>query len=93
MFAVVRLCTDRKIWQPAIGLIVVGVSSMLAGKSGQTVDFYLTAVLMQAGGGVVFLVSILVRWPVIGLVMSKYAVTRPAIVGITCARRYSWRSS
>nr|QEO74107.1 hypothetical protein [uncultured bacterium] len=70
VFAVVRLCTDRKVWQPAIGLIVVGVSATLAGSTGHAVDFYLTAILLQAGGGVLFLASILVRWPVIGLVMS-----------------------
>jgi hypothetical protein len=69
VFAVVRWCTAGKVWQPALGLIVVGVSALLAGSTGQAVDFYLTAVLLQAGGGVVFLVSIVVRWPVIGLVM------------------------
>lgn len=69
VLAVVRLCTGSKVWQPAIGLIVVGVSALLAGSTGQPVDFYLTAVLLQAGGGVLFLVSVLVRWPVIGLVM------------------------
>jgi hypothetical protein len=70
VFAVVRLCTARKVWQPAIGLVMVGVSALLAGSTGQAVDFYLTAILLQAGGGVLFLASMLVRWPVIGLVMS-----------------------
>ncbi|MEV6908778.1 DUF3159 domain-containing protein [Amycolatopsis sp. NPDC051071] len=69
VFAVVRVFTDRKYWQAAIGLAIVGVSALLAGSSGHAVDFYLPAVLMQAGGGVVFLVSMLVRWPVIGLVV------------------------
>jgi hypothetical protein len=69
VFVVLRLCTARKVWQPVIGLLVVGVSALLAGSTGHAVDFYLTAVLLQAGGGVLFLVSILVRWPVIGLVM------------------------
>lgn len=69
VFAVVRLWTARKFWQPVIGLLVVGTSALLAGSTGQAVDFYLTAVLLQAGGFVVFLVSMVVRWPVIGLVM------------------------
>ncbi|MBB5913570.1 hypothetical protein BJY24_002437 [Nocardia transvalensis] len=68
-FGVVRLCTDRKVWQPALGLLVVGVSALVAGSTGNAADFYLVAVLWQAGGGIVFLTSILVRWPVIGLVM------------------------
>jgi hypothetical protein len=70
VFAVVRWRTARKVWQPVIGVLVVGVSAMLAGSTGHAVDFYLTAVLLQAGGCVLFLVSMLVRWPVIGLVMS-----------------------
>ncbi|HWO63502.1 MAG TPA: DUF3159 domain-containing protein [Umezawaea sp.] len=70
VLAVVRLCTGGKAWQSAIGLLVVGVSALLAGSTGQAVDFYLTAVVLQAGGGVLFLVSMLARWPVIGLVMS-----------------------
>jgi hypothetical protein len=70
VFAVVRLCTARKFWPPAIGLLVVGVSALLAGSTGHAVDFYLPALLTQAAGGVLFLLSIMVRWPVIGLVMS-----------------------
>lgn len=69
VLAVVRLCTNRKAWQPAIGLLVVGVSALLAGTTGQAVDFYLTTVLVQAAATVLFLLSMLVRWPVIGLVM------------------------
>ncbi|OXM42981.1 DUF3159 domain-containing protein [Amycolatopsis alba DSM 44262] len=69
VFAVVRLCTDRKVWQPSIGLIVIGVSALLAGSSGQAVDFYLTVVLAQTGGGALFLLSMLVRRPVVGVVM------------------------
>ncbi|MFJ8916852.1 DUF3159 domain-containing protein [Amycolatopsis sp. NPDC102389] len=69
VLAVVRLFTDRKVWQPAIGVVVVGVSAMLAGNTGQAADFYLTTVFVQAGATALFLVSIVVRRPVIGLVM------------------------
>ncbi|WHT23313.1 DUF3159 domain-containing protein [Crossiella sp. CA-258035] len=69
VLAVVRLCTGGKVWQPAIGLIVVGVSALLAGSTGHAVDFYLTTVLLQASGGVLFLASMLMRWPAIGLVL------------------------
>jgi len=69
VLAVVRLCTGGKVWQPAIGVIVVGASALLAGSTGHAVDFYLSAVLLQAGGGVLFLVSLLVRRPLIGVVL------------------------
>lgn len=69
VIAAVRVFTDRKYWQAAIGLVIVGVSALLAGSTGHAVDFYLPALLLQAGGVAVFLISMLVRWPVIGLVM------------------------
>ncbi|MDT7799422.1 MAG: hypothetical protein QOI78_2855 [Actinomycetota bacterium] len=69
VFAVVRLCTAGKVWQPVIGLLVVGASALLAGSTGHAADFYLTVVLVQAGGVVLFLLSMLVRWPVIGVVL------------------------
>ncbi|MFJ1768214.1 DUF3159 domain-containing protein [Amycolatopsis sp. NPDC088138] len=87
VFAVVRLCTDRKVWQPAIGLLVVGASALLAGSTGRAADFYLTVVLVQAGGVAVFLLSLLVRWPVVGVVLGgspSWRRDRPR------RRRYYW---
>jgi uncharacterized membrane protein len=69
VLTVVRVCTDRKYWSAAIGLVIVGTSALLAGSTGHAADFYLPAVLMQVAGSAVFLVSMLVRWPVIGLVL------------------------
>ncbi|GAA2208394.1 hypothetical protein GCM10009850_038520 [Nonomuraea monospora] len=80
VFAVARVFTDRKYWQAAAGLVVVGASALLAGSTGRAVDFYLPTVLMQVGGGAVFLASMLVRWPVIGLA-----------VGAARAERFGWR--
>ncbi|MFF0266951.1 DUF3159 domain-containing protein [Kribbella sp. NPDC004536] len=78
--AVARVWTDRKYWQAATGLLTVGVSSFMAGSSGQAVNFYLTGVLASVVGGTVFLVSMLVRWPVIGLA-----------VGAARGDRFGWR--
>ena len=69
VFAVVRLCTGAKVWQPVIGLAVVGVSALAAGSSGQAVDFYLPSIVLQAGGCLLFMMSIVVRWPIVGLVV------------------------
>lgn len=80
MFAGIRAFTDRKYWQAAIGLVIVGVSALLAGSTGNAVDFYLPAVLMQAAGAAVFLLSILVRLPVLGLVL-----------GAARGERFGWR--
>jgi hypothetical protein len=80
VFAVFRVWADRKYWQAAAALVMVGVSALLAGSTGQGVDFYLLNVLSTAFGSVVFLVSMLVRWPLIGLV-----------VGAARRERFGWR--
>jgi uncharacterized membrane protein len=84
VFAVIRVCTDRKYWQAAGGLVIVGLSASLAGSTGRGIDFYLPSVLLAVGGGAVFLVSTLVRWPVIGLVVGQRAVNGSPGGGIVC---------
>ncbi|WP_245191900.1 DUF3159 domain-containing protein [Amycolatopsis azurea] len=56
------------------------MSALLAGSSGQAADFYLTVVVTQTGGGVLFLLSMLVRRPVVGVVL-----------GIVRGERLAWR--
>jgi hypothetical protein len=80
VFAVFRVFTDRKYWQAAVGLVIVAVSALLAGSSGQAVDFYLPDIVAPVVVGAVFLVSMLVGWPVIGLV-----------VGGARGERLAWR--
>jgi hypothetical protein len=80
VLAGVRVWSDRRYWSAAIGLVIVGGSALLAGSTGQAINFYLPAVLIQAGQGVVFLLSMLVRWPLVGVAM---AVAR--------GERFGWR--
>ncbi|WP_232662951.1 DUF3159 domain-containing protein [Pseudonocardia sp. TRM90224] len=80
VLAALRAFTDRKFWQAAFGLVTVAGSALLAGSTGQAVDFYLPSVLIQVGTGAVVLVSIIVRWPLVGLV-----------VGARPGDRFGWR--
>jgi uncharacterized membrane protein len=80
VFAVVRVGTDRAWWQAGASLAMVGISALLAGSTGHGVDFYLSGVVLTVGGGLVVLVSMLVRWPVVGLV-----------VGAARGERFGWR--
>jgi hypothetical protein len=80
VLAAVRVWTDGRYWPAVIGLAIVGGSALLAGTTGQAINFYLPAVLIQAVQGAVFLLSMLVRWPVIGLV-----------VGAARGERFGWR--
>jgi uncharacterized integral membrane protein len=80
VLTVVRVWADRRYWSAAVGLALVGLSALLAGSTGQAVDFYLSAVVVQAGSVVVLLGSILVGWPIVGLV-----------VGAARGERLGWR--
>ncbi|WP_028924642.1 DUF3159 domain-containing protein [Pseudonocardia acaciae] len=78
--AVARVWTDRKYWQAAGALGAVGVSALLAGGTGQAVDFYLPGVVISVVAGVVVLLSMVVRCPVIGVA-----------VGAVRGERLGWR--
>ncbi len=82
MFAVVRL-GQRQTPQHAIsGFLGVLLCAWLARHTGKAVDFYLPGLITNVVFGVVFLVSILVRWPLLGL-----------LVGSLTEEGMSWRKS
>jgi uncharacterized membrane protein len=76
VFAAVRIYTARRYWQAAAALLLVGVSALLAGSTGRGVDFYLPSILIAATAGTVFLLSMLVRFPVIGVIVGSLRSTR-----------------
>jgi hypothetical protein len=68
LVAVVRL-VRRQPLQPAVsGLFGVGVAAFLAYRSGQARDFYLPGLIYSAACGLAFLVSVVVRWPLAGVI-------------------------
>ena len=55
--------------QPAVsGLFAVGVAAFIAYRTGEARAFYLPGLLFSAALGLAFLVSVLVRWPLAGVV-------------------------
>ncbi|WP_346280992.1 DUF3159 domain-containing protein [Pseudonocardia sp.] len=59
----------RQQLQPAVsGLFAVGVAAFLAYRTGEARAFYLPGLLFSAALGLAFLVSVLVRWPLAGVV-------------------------
>jgi hypothetical protein len=55
--------------QPAVsGLLGVGVAAFIAYRTGEARGFYLPGLLFSATCGLAFLVSMLVRWPLAGVV-------------------------
>ncbi|MBE9373054.1 DUF3159 domain-containing protein [Saccharopolyspora sp. HNM0983] len=67
VFRVVR----REPLQPVVsGVLVVAVCALFAYRSGETKDFFLLGIWTSLIYGGVFLVSVLARWPLIGVVWS-----------------------
>jgi len=55
--------------QPAVsGLLGVGVAAFIAYRTGEARGFYLPGLLFSAACGAAFLVSMLVRWPLAGVI-------------------------
>jgi Protein of unknown function (DUF3159) len=55
--------------QPAVsGLLGVGLAAFIASRTGEARGFYLPGLITSAAFGLAFLVSVLVRWPLAGVV-------------------------
>lgn len=81
VLAVIRLRTAPRKWaRVAIPLAVVGLSAALVGGTGHAVDFYLPDMLPDLILGPVFVASMVLRFPVIGL-----------LVGGARGERLEWR--
>lgn len=51
------------------GMFGVALSAFIASRTGNAANFYLPGLIWQGGYAVVYLVSLLVRWPLIGVVL------------------------
>jgi hypothetical protein len=66
-FTVVRLVQRRPLTQALAGVVGVGISAWLANTTGKAEDFYLPGFFTNAAYIVAMVISILVKWPVAGL--------------------------
>ncbi|MGD9991448.1 DUF3159 domain-containing protein [Pseudonocardia sp.] len=68
LIAIVRIVRREKL-QPAVSaLIGVAVCAFIASRSGEARDFYLPGLLLSAALGLACLVSLVVRWPIAGVI-------------------------
>lgn len=70
VFLVVRLVRHEPVGSAAGGLVVLGVSAVLALVTGNPNDNYLPGLIQNAAYGSVLLVSVLVRRPLIGVLVA-----------------------
>ncbi|MFD6141129.1 DUF3159 domain-containing protein [Promicromonospora sp. NPDC060271] len=80
VLTVARFRADRKYRSALVSLGAVGLSAVLAGRTGTAVGFFLLDVIWQVALAALVLVSMLVRWPLVGVA-----------VGLARGRRFGWR--
>lgn len=76
-----RLIRRESLQQIAAGLVGVGISAFVATRTGTGEGYFIPGLLQNAAYGVAFLVSILIGWPLVGV-----------IVGFLTGRGVSWRA-
>jgi hypothetical protein len=67
--AVWRLVRRQSLQQVLAGFVGVAVSAFVASRTGRAEDFFLPGLLINVAYGSAFLISIVVRWPLIGVVV------------------------
>jgi hypothetical protein len=78
--AVIRLVRGGRPRAVLFGLLGVAVAALVALYTGRAVDFFLVQIVTNAVSALVWAVSIVVRWPLLGLV-----------VGTALGQRTRWR--
>ena len=80
VLGIVRMVGGRPPRAVAVGLLGVAVAAVIALYTGRAVDFFLIQIVANAVSAMVWAVSILVRWPLLGVV-----------VGTALGQRTRWR--
>ncbi|MEJ3656844.1 DUF3159 domain-containing protein [Actinomycetes bacterium KLBMP 9759] len=78
--AAVRLVQRRKPRAVLFGLLGVAVAALIAIYTGRAIDFFLVQIVSNAISALVWAVSIVIRWPLLGIV-----------VGTVLGQRTRWR--
>jgi hypothetical protein len=77
---VVRLAGGRRPRAVLLGLLGVAVAALVAAYTGRAVDFFLVQIVTNAASALAWAVSIVLRWPLLGVV-----------VGTALGQRTKWR--
>lgn len=70
VLALVRLVQRRSLQHAIGGFAGVALAAYIANRTGRAVDYYLPGLFIQAGYAVAYALSIVVRWPLIGLLVA-----------------------
>ncbi|SEO39620.1 DUF3159 domain-containing protein [Trujillonella endophytica] len=80
-----RMARRESIQQAVSGLFAVGVAVAIAAYSGQARDFYVVGIIRNVGIGLLLLGSVLVRWPLVGVIAEFLAPSHLGAMATTTA--------
>lgn len=72
LITIIRIARREPLTQVVGGFLGVAVSAFVASRTGQAEDFFLPGLLVNAGYFLANLISILVGWPLLGLLMGLW---------------------
>jgi hypothetical protein len=67
LLAVLRLARRSSLQNVIAGFLGVAIAAFFAARTGRAQDFFLPGLLINAGYAIAYTVSILVRWPLLGV--------------------------
>jgi hypothetical protein len=67
-----RLLRRESLQQVLAGFVGVAISAFVAARTGRAEDYFLMGILINVGYGLAYLVSILARWPLMGLIVGFF---------------------
>jgi hypothetical protein len=70
VLAVLRLARRDSLQNVLAGFVALGIAAWFANRTGEAADFFLPGLLINVGYGLAYLVSIAVRWPLLGVLVS-----------------------
>jgi len=73
--AVYRMIRKNSLQQVLAGLVGVAIAAGFSAWTGKAENFFLPGLLINAAYGTVFLISILVRWPLLGVFLGFFSGT------------------
>jgi hypothetical protein len=71
VFALARIVRRESVQHALTGLVGVAIAAFVATRSGKAEDFFLPGLLANAAYASAFLISLAVRWPLVGVLVSQ----------------------
>ena len=87
LIAAVRLIRHKPVTQAVAGLFGVGLAAFIAHRTGSAKGYFLFGIWSFAAYGSLLLVSILVRWPLIGVLWEGVNGRGRALCRTSCTRQ------